>query len=112
MSSEMFQSDLEVMFNKQEQLQARLNNNIKSQEFINIMTLACIDELMESIRETPWKPWKKNQTMNTEKFKNELIDVQHFVINLALSSGMSANEFYQRFMEKNKENHKRQNEDY
>ena len=109
---ESFKSDLEVMFQKQEQLQAKLKNNVRSQEFISSMTLACIDELMEALRETPWKPWKKRQAFNEEKFKEELIDAWHFIINLSLASGMTSNELYQRFMEKNKTNFKRQNEGY
>ena len=109
---ESFKSDLEVMFQKQEQLQAKLKNNVRSQEFISSMTLACIDELMEALRETPWKPWKKQQAFNEEKFKEELIDAWHFIINLSLASGMTSNELYQRFMEKNKTNFKRQNEGY
>ncbi len=102
---------LKRMLLKQKQLQAKLGNNF-NQNFINIMTLAAIDELMESIRETPWKPWKKNQKFNIENYKNELIDVQHFLNNLYLAAGMDAEEIYKRYMNKNKENIKRQKNNY
>lgn len=102
------------MFQKQQLFQSELGNiNLQgNQEFINIMTLAAIDELMESLRETPWKPWKKKQEFNQEKFKEELIDVWHFVINLSLASGMDERELYERFMLKNAENNNRQKEGY
>lgn len=104
---------LKEMFNKQMQLQKKLNNEVyHNQEFINSMTLACIDELMEALRETPWKPWKKQQQLNGEKFKAEIIDIWHFVINLSLASGMSSKEVYQRFCDKNKINFKRQDDNY
>ena len=42
----------------------------------------------------------------------ELIDCLHFFVNLLLCSGMSADEVYQMYMMKNKENHRRQDEGY
>lgn len=104
---------LKKLFDKQKLFQEKLNNNYyKNQEYINIMTIAIIDELMEAIRETKWKPWKQQQQFNEENFKNELIDVWHFIINLTLASGMDANELYEKFCNKNKINHKRQKEGY
>jgi len=100
------------MYNKQIDLQKRIGSNFEDQQFIKDMTLAAIDELMEAIRETPWKPWKKTQEMNKENFKNEIIDVWHFVINLSISAGLSPKELYERFCEKNNENHKRQDRGY
>ncbi len=76
------------------------------------MTMAAIDELMEAIRETPWKPWKKQQTLNAENFKAEIIDLWHFVINLSLAAGFDAQSLHTNFIIKNKENHKRQDNDY
>lgn len=105
---------LELIFKKQILLQKRLKNTnmIGNQGFINIMTLAAIDELMESIRETPWKPWKKQQKFNQEKYKEEIIDLWHFVVNLSLAAGFDANTLYEMFKDKNKVNHKRQNTGY
>lgn len=100
---------LEDMFKKQEELQ-RLNypNGIfKNMGYIKDMTLACEQELHEMLRETPWKPWKLNQEWNIDNAKNELIDAQHFIINLALALGMSAYEFHALFNSKNAINRKR-----
>ena len=103
---------LKDIFTRQRELQKRLKNDITSQEFINEQILATVDELMEALRETPWKSWKKNQTLNEENFKEELIDVWHFLINLSLASGMDSIEVYKRFVGKNQINHKRQDEKY
>lgn len=103
---------LEEIFEKQRRLQERLGSDIYSQDYRSIMTLAAIDELMEAIRETPWKPWKKQQKYDKEKFKEELIDAWHFLINLSISSGMNSTEVFQRFVNKNNENHTRQDNGY
>ena len=107
---------LTQIFDKQIKLQQRLgyklNDLVANQEFINTMTIALNDELMESIRETPWKPWKKNQTFNQEKYKEELVDLLHFFVNLCLAAGMDSNELFERYLNKNKINYKRQDENY
>jgi len=104
---------LEELFMLQTRMQERLGTKPHhNQEFINVMTLAAIDELMEAIRETPWKPWKKQQTLNSEKFQKEIVDLWHFVINLSLAAGFNAESLHLGFLEKNKENNKRQDENY
>jgi dimeric dUTPase (all-alpha-NTP-PPase superfamily) len=105
---------LHGMFKKQIELQVKLGNNdlVGNQKFITEMTLAAVDELMEALRETPWKSWKKNQELNKEAFKEELIDVWHFLINLSLAAGMTSEEVYVRFLCKNKINENRKKEGY
>ena len=109
--------ELKEMFDKQRALQERLgefplNSTAKLQDFINTQSLALIDEVMEALRETPWKPWKKNQYMKQEEFKEELVDAWHFLINLTLASGMTHEELYARYCGKNKINHNRQDTGY
>ena len=115
---------LDSLFEKQINLQTRLKNipfdDLKhQQEFINITILACLDELAECLRETAWKNpklinggWKKHQELNEDLFKEEIIDLWHFVINLSIAAGMDQNELYDRFCNKNKLNHKRQDKNY
>ena len=115
---------LEKLFNKQKALQTRFGNipfeNDKDrQEFINLNLLACLDELSEAMRETAWKNptyikhgWKKGQRFDHIKFREELVDLWHFVINLTIASGMGPNELTVKFGEKNKENHKRMEDGY
>ena len=71
------------------------------------------------MRETAWKNphkikygWKKTQQLDEEKYKEEIIDLWHFVINLSISAGMTHEEVFERYLGKNKENHTRQNNDY
>jgi len=106
---------LREMFLKQLDLQKKLgvsNEIVGNQEYINIQALALIDEIMEALRETPWKPWKKNQEFNQAKFKEELIDAWHFLINLSLSAGMTSLEVFERYLAKNKTNYNRVEENY
>ena len=106
--------------NKLFELQNKLQNKLGTfplttknrQAFINIQSLALIDEVMESLRETPWKPWKQQQTHNEENFKEELVDAWHFLINLSIASGMTSEELYIRFTKKNNVNHQRKDEGY
>ena len=118
------ENELKSLFDKQIIFQTRLENlpfkNIKDQQnFININILACLDELSEVLRETAWKNpkyikggWKINQELNEDKFKEEIIDLWHFVINLTLAAGMNHEELYNKFCLKNKINHERQNNKY
>lgn len=105
---------LDRLFHKQEILQERLKNTklVGNQEFINTMTLAAIDELMEALRETPWKPWKKQQKFNQNKFKGEIIDLWHFIINLSLAAGFNSKTLFEAFEDKNIINHQRQDKGY
>lgn len=115
---------LEQLFDKQIILQKKFKNipfkqQKDRQEFINLNLLACLDELSESMRETAWKNpnyikhgWKKEQKFNNEKFKEELIDLWHFIINLSLAANLNPEELYRRFCNKNKINHERQKNGY
>lgn len=114
------------MFAHQYQLQERLDvykriagNDSMKQKYINQMLLACHEEVTEIMRETAYKNpefvefgWKKGQQANNDNFKKEIIDLMHFVINLALVSGMDSTEFYERYLNKNKENFVRQDTNY
>jgi dimeric dUTPase (all-alpha-NTP-PPase superfamily) len=84
---------------------------IERQKYINEQALALIVETTEALQETNWKSWKKSNGYNEEKFKEELIDCWHFLINLTLTV-MSDEEFYKKFIEKNDINYKRQSENY
>ncbi len=112
---------LDLLFEKQIKLQEKLETGkiYQNQEYINLMLLAINDELMEAMRETNWKNpkeikygWKIKQEFNEDNFKNELVDVWHFLINLTLASGMDSKELFSKYTEKNKENHARKDKKY
>lgn len=116
------------MFNLQISFQKRLNNNIPnfgfkefsliSKENVSLIKnqiLALVDEAMEALREIPWKPWKNILTFESVdliKFRTELIDIQHFLINLFLYAGMTPEMVWKIFLEKNKINNQRQDNGY
>jgi dimeric dUTPase (all-alpha-NTP-PPase superfamily) len=103
---------LYLIFKKQIEFQKLLNNDITKQEFYNIMTIAQIDEIMESTRETPWKPWKKQQQLNRMQLKEELIDEFHFFINRCIFAELTPGELIKGYFKKNKENIERQTRGY
>lgn len=78
------------------------------------LMLHCIHaEAVEALEWLNWKPWKKKkQRFNRYEFLNELVDIQHFLINCAIMVGCSSREFAELFFNKGKENVARQNRGY
>ena len=70
------------------------------------------DEAHEALGEVSWKWWASEKFFNEEEFKGEVIDMIHFVLNLALVSGMDSEEIYNRYREKNMKNRVRQEVGY
>ncbi|MFW6310815.1 MAG: dUTPase [Nanoarchaeota archaeon] len=71
--------------------------------------LALSDETAELQREINWKWWVNDKEIDEEACKEELIDMIHFNLQALILLGCDANEIYNIYMGKNKENHKRQN---
>jgi len=113
---------LEQLFELQKDFQILLGNYIPigkscitdliNIELIKNQILALYDEIGEALNEVPWKPWKINQEFNVSKFRMELIDVFHFLINLFLLSGIQAQDVFKLFVSKNKINVRRQRNGY
>jgi len=107
---------LESIFEQQINLQIKCGHEVEllegNQPYITVMTVALIDEAMEALRETPWKPWKKQQQFNKEKMQEELVDLLHFFVNLCLASGMDAKKLFEVYTYKNAINHQRQEDGY
>jgi len=118
---------LDKIFDKQKELQGKMPEKVPFgevsdwhwQEAINQFILAGMIELAEAAQVTQWKNpervkfgWKRTQQLKLEKFKEELVDCIHFVVNLCLIAGMDANEVFDRYMNKNKVNVKRQEDEY
>ena len=70
--------------------------------------LAMISELGEVLDEVNFKWWKNPSPVNADALKDELVDVLHFFVSMCIKSGMTAEELYARYREKNKENFDRQ----
>lgn len=81
---------------------------IPMEQWIQKETLAMMSELSELIDEVNFKWWKNEKPVNTDKVKDELVDILHFFVSMCLKTGMSAQELHQRYLDKNKENFDRQ----
>jgi dimeric dUTPase (all-alpha-NTP-PPase superfamily) len=120
---------LETMFKMQDKLQERLctwtkivaaeNPDAAKQQFINQMILALVEESVEIMRETAYKSpayvpfgWKQGQQYNREACLEECVDLWHFLMNIVLANGFTADEFYGTYCKKNGINHIRQDEGY
>lgn len=82
--------------------------HITPEEWIQKETLAMLSELSELIDEVNFKWWKNPKEINYNNVKEELIDILHFFMSMCLKVGMNADEVYDRYIDKNKENIKRQ----
>lgn len=111
---------LELMFEHQRQLQrdafvggdpSELNLEQKIQ-YIKDMVLAATDELHEALAEVGWKPWSTRREIDRDPYVGELVDVQHFVLNLLIAVGVTPEEFFGRYTAKAAVNQTRQDAGY
>ena len=109
---------LEAMFRQQRRFQARfyrLSDMTVSerQAYLQLM-LTCINvEQVEALNWLSWKPWRKQVvSFNRYEFINELVDIQHFLINCLLAVGCTPRQFTKQFLNKGKENVARQKRSY
>lgn len=117
---------LEQIMQKQLELQKRLGTDFSNMtpeeraDFMRNHRGYLADELAEALYEMPlYKLWKDYSKMSNEaeaiqwqKVRMELVDCLHFFVNLLLCAGMTADEVYEMYMAKNKENHRRQDAGY
>lgn len=105
---------LETIFDMQE----RLNRDIaerrgldtsSSEEWIQRNVLAMLSELSEVLDEVNFKWWKNPKPLDRAALKGELVDVLHFFVSMCITSGMDADELFELYIKKNKENFDRQN---
>lgn len=81
-------------------------------QFVKDMVLAATSELHEFLDETNWKPWSIGDQCNKPLMRKELVDLWHFVMNLMLVSGMSADQLYHMYRDKREVNARRQQQGY
>ena len=87
---------------------ARRGLDFSVEEWEQRLVLAMISELSEVLDEVNFKWWKNKRPVNTEALQDELVDVLHFFVSMCLRAGMSAEDLYRKYCEKNKENFNRQ----
>lgn len=108
------QDRLKTLFEMQESFDRYVKENRKlpdysKDEWVQKECIALFTELSEVLEEVNWKWWKNKKEVDYDKVKEELIDVFHFFMSLCLKLGMGADELFDRYMAKNKENFDRQN---
>ncbi|MDE7395736.1 MAG: dUTPase [Clostridiales bacterium] len=109
---------LDAIFEKQKALDAFISDarhlengaeNGISSEWMQRKAIALLVELTEVLNEVNYKWWKNPKEIDANAVKEELVDVLHFFVSMCLSAGLTADELFARYAEKNKENVARQN---
>ena len=73
---------------------------------------AMSQEMAELTDSVPWKWWAKYQKFDEQNAKVEVVDLFHFLVSLAQTLGMTADDVYQAYLKKNAVNHQRQETGY
>lgn len=119
-------NQLQKVLDTQTELQNRLGNNIKKMTeqqktaYVKNNVFFVTEELHEMTRELPYvKEWKDYSQLSGEDIarrkelaQEEFIDVFTFLMNIALTLELTADEIYDLYFQKNKVNHERQDNGY
>jgi len=73
---------------------------------------ALSQELAELTDSLPWKWWAKYQTFDKQNARVEVVDMLHFLVSIAQVLGLSADDVYDLYLQKNKVNFQRQDSGY
>ena len=108
---------LEEIFRMQAALNVRIGvlppaNDEEKAKWILNYTRALQQETAELIDSVPWKWWAKYQKFDEQNAKVEVVDLFHFLVSLAQTLGLSAEDVYQAYLKKNAVNHQRQDSGY
>ncbi len=109
---------LEEIFRMQDALNQRIGVNLppptdeEKAKWILNYTRAMQQETAELIDSVPWKWWAKYQKFDEQNAKVEVVDLFHFLVSLAQTLGMTADDVYQAYLKKNAVNHQRQDSGY
>jgi dimeric dUTPase (all-alpha-NTP-PPase superfamily) len=109
---------LTQIFEMQEELNARIGVNLKGIDekeqikWVLNYTRAMQQEMAELTDSVPWKWWAKYQEFDKQNARVEVIDLFHFLVSLAQTLGMTADDVFDAYVAKNKVNHQRQDSGY
>ena len=109
---------LEEIFRMQNALNSRIGVNLppptdeEKAKWILNYTRAMQQETAELIDSVPWKWWAKYQKFDEQNARVEVVDLFHFLISLAQTLGMSADDVFAAYVKKNEVNFKRQETGY
>jgi len=109
---------MEAIFSMQAELNRRIGVELgeldeagKTTWVLNY-TRAMQQELAELTDSVPWKWWARYQEFDEQNARVEVVDLFHFLVSLAQTLGMTAEDVYEAYVKKNKVNHSRQESGY
>ena len=111
-------NQLNQMFEMQKKLNKHIGvdtdnmNNPEQIKWTLNYARALSQETAELTDSVPWKWWAKYQKFDIDNARVEVVDMFHFLISLAQVLGLSADDIYNGYMEKNKVNFARQETGY
>jgi NTP pyrophosphatase (non-canonical NTP hydrolase) len=73
-------------------------------DFMIKVVYATIREVVEIGDELPWKWWHRPKPIDMQRIREEIIDLLHFVLELAILAGMDSAKMVEMYSEKNAEN--------
>lgn len=85
------------------------NLDFTKEEWVQKRCLALISEVSELLVEVNFKWWKNPKELDVAATKEELVDILHFLVGMCIDVGMTADEMFKIYYDKNKENFDRQN---
>ena len=109
---------LRELFRMQKALNERIGvstnefNDEQKTEWVLNYCRAMSQELAELTDSVPWKWWAKYQKLDEQNARVEVVDLFHFLISLAQTLGMSADDVFEAYVKKNEVNFKRQESGY
>jgi dimeric dUTPase (all-alpha-NTP-PPase superfamily) len=109
---------LEHIFEMQQALNKRIGVNTdgisadEKAKWVLNYTRAMQQEIAELIDSVPWKWWAKYQQFDEQNARVEVVDLFHFLVSIAQTLGMTAEDVYQAYLKKNAVNHQRQDSGY
>ncbi len=109
---------MEKMFAMQKSLNERIGvftdrmDEAQQTQWVLNYSRALTQELAELTDSVPWKWWAKYQKFDKQNAQVEIVDIFHFLISLAQTLGMSADDVYEKYMKKNQLNFQRQDSGY
>jgi len=109
---------LRELFRMQKALNERIGvrtnefNDEQKTEWVLNYCRAMSQELAELTDSVPWKWWAKYQKLDEQNARVEVVDLFHFLISLAQTLGMSADDVFESYLKKNEVNFQRQESGY
>lgn len=115
----MYDSDLQMMMNRQAELQKRIQGSDprewpdeRKMAYLREQAVALLSELAEALNETGWKTWATSNHINRDAFLSEGVDMLQFWMNMIALTGATASEIRNKLERKHFINYRRLEDGY